>query len=73
MVFVPGLQNLADFFTKSLPVARHKILAPFIAADNDNDSIDSTVPLTLTNILFAAALLHNSHHAGVLIVLSVLE
>jgi hypothetical protein len=67
VVFVPGLQNLADFFTKSLPVARHKILAPFIAADNDNDSIDSTVPLTLTNILFAAALLHNSHHAGVLI------
>jgi hypothetical protein len=65
VVFVPGLQNLADFFTKSLPVARHKILAPFIAADDD--SIDSTVPLTLTNILFAAALLHNSHHAGVLI------
>ncbi len=66
MMFVPGLQNLADFFTKSLPVARHKVLAPFIATD-DNDTLDSTIPLTLTNILFAAALLHNSHHAGVLI------
>jgi hypothetical protein len=65
VVFVPGLQNLADFFTKSLPVARHNVLAPFIATDDD--SIDCTVPLTLTNILFAAALLHNSHHAGVLI------
>ena len=66
VVFVPGLRNLADFFTKSLPVARHKVLAPYIATDDDN--IDSTVPvLTLSNILFAAALLHNSHHAGVLI------
>jgi hypothetical protein len=64
VVFVPGLRNLADFFTKSLPVARHKVLAPFIATDDD-DSVDSR--LTLTNILFAAALLHNSHHAGVLI------
>ena len=65
VVFVPGLQNLADFFTKSLPVARHNVLAPFIATDDDN--VDSTIPLTLTNILFAAALLHNSHQAGVLI------
>ncbi len=24
--FVPGLQNIADFFTKALPVARHKLL-----------------------------------------------
>jgi hypothetical protein len=30
---VPGVWNVADFFTKSLPVARHKILAPFIALD----------------------------------------
>ena len=48
VVFVPSLQNLADLFTKSLPVARHKVLAPFIATDDDN--IDSTAPLTLTNI-----------------------
>ncbi len=64
-MFVPGLQNLADFFTKFLPVACHKVIAPFMATDDDN--LDSTLPLTLTNILFAAALLHNSHHAGVLI------
>ncbi len=30
---VPGVWNVADFFTKSLPVVRHKILAPFIALD----------------------------------------
>jgi hypothetical protein len=30
---VPGVCNVADFFTKSLPVVRHKILAPFIALD----------------------------------------
>jgi hypothetical protein len=30
IVFVPGLQNLADFFTKALPVSRHQSLAPFI-------------------------------------------
>ncbi len=67
VVFVPGLQILADFFTKSLPVARHKVLAPFIATVDDN--VDTTVPLTLTNILLLPALLHNSHHAGVLIAL----
>ncbi len=33
IVFVPGLQNLADFFTKVLPVSRHLALAPFIAFD----------------------------------------
>jgi hypothetical protein len=34
---VPGLQNAADFFTKALPVARHRILAPFFAVDPDDD------------------------------------
>ncbi len=39
--FVPGKKNLADCFTKALPVARHKVLAPFFAVDNDDpDSID---------------------------------
>jgi hypothetical protein len=65
VVFVPGLRNLADFFTKSLPVARHTILAPFIATDDDDVVIDA-VHLKLSHILFAAALLHNSHQAGVL-------
>jgi hypothetical protein len=35
--FVPGLQNHADFFTKALPVARHKFLAPCSAFDPDDD------------------------------------
>ena len=36
VVFVPGKKNLADFFTKALPVARHKVLAPFFAVDEDS-------------------------------------
>jgi hypothetical protein len=54
VLFVPGKKNLADFFTKALPVARHKVLAPFFAVDDDStDSID----LRLSTILFAASLL----------------
>jgi hypothetical protein len=30
---VKGLRNVSDYFTKSLPAIRHKILAPFIASD----------------------------------------
>ena len=33
IVHIPGAINIADFFTKSLPVHRHKLLAPFIASD----------------------------------------
>jgi hypothetical protein len=52
VLFVPGKKNLADFFTKALPVARHKVLAPFFAVDDDSsDSID----LRLSAILFAAS------------------
>ncbi len=36
-VFVPDLRNHADFFTKALPVARHKLLAPCCAFDPDDD------------------------------------
>ncbi len=53
VLFVPGKKNLADFFTKALPVARHKALAPFFVIDDDSpDSID----LRLSTILFAASL-----------------
>ncbi len=51
VLFIRGLHNVADFFTKPLPVARHRVLAPFIAAD-PNDTIDS---LTISSILFAAS------------------
>ncbi len=37
LIFVPGLKNAADFFTKALPVARHRTLAPFFAVDSDDD------------------------------------
>ena len=30
---IPGSINVADFFTKALPLPRHKALAPFIASD----------------------------------------
>ena len=33
VVHIPGATNLADFFTKPLPVFRHLELAPFIASD----------------------------------------
>ena len=51
--FIRGLRNVADFFTKALPVARHRVLAPFIAAD-PNDTVNN---LTLSSILCAAKVL----------------
>jgi hypothetical protein len=43
VVFIRGLHNVADFFTKPLPVARHRVLAPFNTADPDDD--DHTIVL----------------------------
>ncbi len=51
VLFIRGLHNVADFFTKPLPVARHRVLVPFIAAD-PNDTIDY---LTISSIIFAAS------------------
>ena len=48
----PGKKNLADFFTKAPPVARHKVLAPFFAIDDDSDD---SIELRLSTILFAAS------------------
>jgi hypothetical protein len=60
VVFVPGAQNLADFFTKSLPVGRRITMAPFLAADDDDpDTVDGT-NLKLSKLLFAAALYDTS-------------
>ena len=58
VMHLPGLQNIADFFTKSLPVARHKALAPFLAVDDDQ-TVDSLVDATLklSALLFAACVL----------------
>ena len=51
VLFVPGKKNLADFFTKALPVARHKALAPFFAVDDD-----STESIDLRHLLFSLLL-----------------
>ena len=56
VVHVPGIYNIADFFTKSLPVARHRALAPFIAVDDGQSAPDSIKYSHLTSsILFFAA------------------
>jgi hypothetical protein len=52
VLFIRGLHNVADFFTKPLPVARHRVLAPLIAADPTDSTI---VNLTISSILFAAS------------------
>ena len=60
VVFVPGAQNLADCFTKSLPVGRHTTMAPFLASDDDDPETLSSTNLTLSKLLFAAALYDTS-------------
>jgi hypothetical protein len=45
VVFIRGLCNVADFFTKPVPVARHRVLAPSIAADPADDDPTSTIAL----------------------------
>ncbi len=56
IVFVPGLSNDADFFTKTLPIARHRTLAPFSAFDPDDDDDATTFSSTLnfSSMLFVA-------------------
>ncbi len=49
VLFIRGLHNVADFFMKPLPVARHRVLAPFITADPTDSSIDN---LTISSILY---------------------
>jgi hypothetical protein len=53
VVFVRGTKNLAEIFTKALPVARHKVLVPFFTVDDN--TLDS-INLGLSVILFAASL-----------------
>jgi hypothetical protein len=56
VLFIRGLHNVADFFTKPLPVARHHDLASFIAADPaDNDPNIALRNLSISSILFAAS------------------
>jgi hypothetical protein len=56
VLFIRGLHNVADFFTKPLPVARHRVLAPFNAADPaDDDSTIALNNLSISSIIFAAS------------------
>jgi hypothetical protein len=43
---LPGIWKIADFFTKNLPLARHRLFAPFIAVD----APDSPLPLPKLHI-----------------------
>jgi hypothetical protein len=58
VLFIRGLHNVADFFTKPLPVTRHRVLALFIAADpadNDPNIALHNLSLSISSILFAAS------------------
>jgi hypothetical protein len=58
VVSIRGLCNVADFFTKPLLVARHRVLAPFIATDPAGDDHTSTIALSnlsISSILFSAS------------------
>jgi hypothetical protein len=51
LIFVLGLRNAADFFTKALPVARHRTLAPFFAVDPDYNVDLHNLDLNKLNVL----------------------
>ncbi len=67
VLFVPGKTNLAHIFTKVLPVARHKVLAPFFAVDDDHP--DSIYRFKAIYYSFCCFVFYTSHQAGVLITL----
>jgi hypothetical protein len=50
-IFVQGLKNVADFLTKALPVARHRVLAPFFAFDPDDNANLHKLDLNKLNVL----------------------
>jgi hypothetical protein len=54
VLFIRGLHDIADFLTKPLPVARHRVVAPLIAPDpaDDDSTIDNS---TISSILFAVS------------------
>jgi hypothetical protein len=54
VIFVPGVINIADFFTKALPVARHRVLAPFSAVDPDYNLHTLHSKLNIVSLLYDA-------------------
>ena len=63
---IPGVNNVADFFTKSLPVQRHKQLAHYIAFDEFDPDTWLQLP-DLQALYISDAVSFPRHHAGVLI------
>jgi hypothetical protein len=55
------------FFTKLLPVTRHRVLAPSIAADPEDD--DSTIDNLTISSTFLLLHVNTLHHAGVFILM----
>jgi hypothetical protein len=54
VLFIPGALNIADFFTKALPVLRHRALAPYSAVDPDDDITDLYCNLNVVSLLYDA-------------------
>ena len=67
MLFIPGAVNIADFFTKALPVLRHRALAPYSAVDPDDDITNLYCNLKVVSLLYDACSSFTLHLAGVLL------
>jgi hypothetical protein len=51
VLFIKGALNIADFFTKALPVIRHRVLAPFSAVDPDDNLSNIYINLNNLNVV----------------------
>jgi hypothetical protein len=45
---VPGVLNIADYFTKSLPVYKHNQFAPYISSDSTTAPAPALLPTTVS-------------------------
>ena len=45
---IPGLVNIADYFTKSLPVYKHNQFAPYISSDSTTAPAPALLPTTVS-------------------------
>jgi hypothetical protein len=50
VLFIPGALNIADFFTKALPVIRHRALAAFSFSAVDPDDDLAKIYINLNNL-----------------------
>jgi hypothetical protein len=68
---IPGLLNIADFFTKTLPISRHNFFAPFIAVDDPATALPQRLDLSYSHLIFPCIVFSHTYkyHAGVLILI----